>query len=258
MESVTEELRKEWAQKQLELQSKLILEDTQAWQTKRITAENDLGFPGEESLQYVGGVDISFIKDDNVNACAAFVVCRFPDMKVVHRDLSMVKLTKPYIAGFLAFREADFLIEKIEKLRRDNLKIFPQVVLVDGNGLLHPREMGLACHMGVILDMPFIGVAKNLLHVPGLQRDVEFKDKIKQMERGGDSFELVGQFNRVYGLALRSCDDAPNPIYVSQGHRISLETAKWVVMKCIKYRIPEPTRKADHFSRDFLREQGKR
>lgn len=92
----------------------------------------------------------------------------------------MVKLTKPYIPGFLAFREAEFLIEKIEKLRNSEPRLFPQVVLVDGNGLLHPREMGLACQMGVILDMPFIGVAKNLLCVPGVQRDDEFRNKVLQ------------------------------------------------------------------------------
>lgn len=82
-EPITEDLRRDWAEKQAEYKKKLILTDTEAWQTERITAENSLDHPNEEALSYVGGVDISFIKDDKINACAAFVVCRFPDMKVI-------------------------------------------------------------------------------------------------------------------------------------------------------------------------------
>jgi hypothetical protein len=83
----------------------------------------------------------------------------------VYEDYQMVRLTQPYVPGFLAFREADFLVELLEKLRKNDEKLFPQVVILDGNGILHQQGCGLACHVGVRANVSAIGVAKTFLQV---------------------------------------------------------------------------------------------
>ncbi|XP_064645988.1 endonuclease V-like [Lineus longissimus] len=245
--SLDEDIRTKWEKEQLELKKKLILENTEEWQQK---VEDDDETSG---LQYIGGVDISFVKGDTRNACAALVVCKFPSLEVVYEDCTMVELTAPYIPGFLAFREADFLVERFYKLRSVHPEYLPQLVLVDGNGLLHPREFGLACHLGVLLDLPAAGVAKKLFQVDGLENDAKHKEKIDGLRKGGDTFPLVGSSGRTLGVALRSNEATKNPVYVSAGHKISLEATVTVVKKCCKHRIPEPVRQADIRSREFLR-----
>ncbi len=132
-----------------------------------------------------------------------------------------------------------------------------QVIMVDGNGILHPREFGLASQLGVLVDIPTLGVAKKLFQVDGLEKNDEHKDKIKQLTRGGDTFPLVGESGRTLGLALRTVDGSSNPVYISQGHKLSLDTALWVTKQCCQHRIPEPTRQADILSREYLRKHFK-
>lgn len=103
--------------------------DTEAWQ-------RDPSFSG---LQKVGGVDVSFVKGDSVRACASLVVLSYPELKVVYEDSRMVGLKAPYVSGFLAFREVPFLVELVQRLQEKEPDLMPQVVLVDGNGVLHQR-----------------------------------------------------------------------------------------------------------------------
>ncbi|XP_066836401.1 endonuclease V isoform X2 [Anser cygnoides] len=117
------------------------------------------------------------------------------------------------------------------------------VLLVDGNGLLHHRGFGVACHLGVLTDLPCIGVAKNLLQVDGLARDELHREQIRSLQRGGDTFPLTGTSGNVLGMALRSCNSS-KPLYISVGHRVCLETAVRLVQSCCRYRIPEPIRQA--------------
>lgn len=91
----------------------------------------------------------------------------------------MVAVSAPYVAGFLAFREVPFMVEAVERLQREQPGLRPQVLLVDGNGLLHQRGFGVACHLGVLTDLPCVGVAKNLLHVDGLVKDELHKEQVK-------------------------------------------------------------------------------
>lgn len=128
--------------------------------------------------------------------------------------------------------------------------------MVDGNGLLHPRGFGLACHLGVLADLPTIGIGKNLHHVDGLTLS-----GVKQLLEAKDSFSkdlltLTGSSGRIWGVAMRSTWNTSKPIFVSIGHRISLQTAVKVVGMTCKYRVPEPVRQADIRSRDFLRKNG--
>ena len=90
----------------------------------------------------LGGVDVSFIKGDNVNACACIVVMSYPDLQVVHTMCRMIHLPAPYISGFLAFRECDSLLDMIHDLKRTHSNYVPDIIMVDGNGVLHPRGVG--------------------------------------------------------------------------------------------------------------------
>ncbi|XP_010854596.1 PREDICTED: endonuclease V isoform X2 [Bison bison bison] len=154
----------------------------------------------------------------------------------------MVTLTAPYVSGFLAFRELPFLVDAVQQLRQREPRLMPQVLFVDGNGVLHHRGFGVACHLGVLTDLPCIGVAKKLLQVDGLENNALHKEKIQLLKAGGDSFPLMGGSGTVLGRALRSHDHSTKPLYVSVGHKISLEAAVRLTHSCCKFRIPEPVR----------------
>ncbi|XP_054112554.1 endonuclease V isoform X6 [Callithrix jacchus] len=128
-----------------------------------------------------------------------------------------------------------------------------EVLLVDGNGMLHHRGFGVACHLGVLTDLPCIGVAKKLLQVDGLENDALHKEKIRLLQAGGDSFPLLGSSGTVLGMALKSHDRSTRPLYVSVGHKMSLEAAVRLTCCCCKFRIPEPVRQADICSREHIR-----
>ncbi|GFS19385.1 endonuclease V [Elysia marginata] len=117
-------------------------------------------------------------------------------------------------------------------------------------------RFGLACHLGVVLDIPTMGVAKSLISAQGISEDEDHKKMKRTLAGAGDNFDLVSDSGEVLGNCLRVHDGAPNPVYISVGHRVSLESAKWLALECSMYRIPEPVRRADLDSREYLR-QGK-
>ncbi|XP_030876397.1 endonuclease V isoform X3 [Leptonychotes weddellii] len=233
-----------WKREQARLKALVVDRDTEAWQ-------RDAAFSG---LQRVGGVDVSFVKGDSVSACASLVVLSYPELEVVYEDCCMVSLTAPYVSGFLAFREVPFLVDAVRRLQEKEPRLVPQVLLVDGNGVLHhrggrrhlppqpdnceigaegcvpgqagspspvfpvlspptglclpgkirrvlvcslstpsldylahcptspaslsaPAGFGVACHLGVLTDLPCVGVAKKLLQVDGLENDAQHKEK---------------------------------------------------------------------------------
>ena len=122
---------------------------------------------------------------------------------------------------------------------------------------MHPHHFGLACHVGVHLDLPTVGVAKNLFQMndEGLLRDEGHKRAIDGLSDAGDSFELRDASGKVLGVAVKSCRGATKPVFVSVGHAIGLEAAAALVAACARFRVPEPTRQADIKSREFLRKR---
>ncbi|XP_035157893.1 endonuclease V isoform X1 [Callithrix jacchus] len=240
---LSEETLSLWKREQARLKACVVDRDTEAWQ-------RDPAFSG---LRRVGGVDVSFVKGDSVRACASLVVLSYPELEVVYEKSRMVSLTAPYMSGFLAFREVPFLLELVQQLREKEPDLMPQVLLVDGNGMLHHRGFGVACHLGVLTDLPCIGVAKKLLQVDGLENDALHKEKIRLLQAGGDSFPLLGSSGTVLGMALKSHDRSTRPLYVSVGHKMSLEAAVRLTCCCCKFRIPEPVRQADICSREHIR-----
>ncbi|XP_012968890.1 endonuclease V isoform X1 [Mesocricetus auratus] len=231
------------AREQARLKTRVVHGDTEAWQ-------RDPAFSG---LRRVGGVDVSFVNGDSSGACASLVVLSYPELKVVYEDSHMVRLQAPYVSGFLAFREVPFLVELVQRLQEKEPGLMPQVLLVDGNGVLHQRGFGVACHLGVLTDLPCIGVAKKLLQVDGLENNSLHKEKIVLLQAGGDTFPLMGDSGTVLGMALKSHDHSTKPLYVSVGHRISLEVAVRLTHLCCRFRIPEPIRQADIRSREHIR-----
>lgn len=235
----TEEIREKWIKEQEEIRSKiLVLSD----------GDGDIS-----DIKKVAGVDISFVKNSDIDACVAVVVLEYPSLRVLYEGYEMVKLREPYIPGFLAFREVPFFVQVI---RRIPPEYAPQLVFVDGNGVLHPRGCGSASHLGVLLGIPTVGVAKQFLVAGGLTRDaVEAEFAATCGATPGSYMLLRGctDGGAVLGAALRG-PTSKVPLYVSVGHMVSLEKAVQVVLKCCLHRIPEPIRQADLLSRKFLRD----
>jgi deoxyribonuclease V len=187
-------------------------------------------------MRYVAGADMAFDPDTEV-AFAGVIVYRFPGLEEVERRMARRKLRFPYIPGLLSFRESPVLLAAFARLRTE-----PDFILIDGHGRAHPRRFGIACHIGILLDKPTIGCAKSLLvgehQEPG--------------KRAGSTTPLMLEGERI-GVVLRTRDDV-RPIYVTTGHRVSLDSAVRLVKQCVDgFRLPKPTREADHYVRDLRR-----
>ena len=184
-------------------------------------------------------------------AVSALVVCD-KDLKIVYEDYKVVKMTEPYVPGFLAFREVNHLVDLVNDLKKNSPEFLPQVILVDGNGILHVKGFGLACHLGVLVDIPTIGCSKNVFNVDGISKK-KVKDLAKKnLIKGGDSVELVGDSGTIWGYAFKSNDEVVNPMIISCGHKISNETSLKIVKKSIVHRIPQPIRFSDKVSRRLI------
>lgn len=258
-------LRWNWARQQIRLRTQLVEQDDFAWS---LDGEND-----SCRLRFIAGVDISFFSSeqdpDDQRACSALVVFELDssnNLTVVWEDHEFIHMTEPYIAGFLAFREIPHLQSLLGRLRQARPEIMPDVILVDGNGVLHPKGFGCASHFGVVCNVVCIGIAKNLHMIDGLDRN-DVRQRVETAGQGGHVL-LTGASGRVWGAALlpdppnkaalgRAAKEAnaKNPIFVSVGHRIGLETSLRIAnLCCTSRREPEPTRAADMRSRELVRQ----
>ncbi|XP_054157242.1 endonuclease V-like [Oppia nitens] len=239
-----EDLTEEFMKIQIELSEKVITQDSDDWMS-------DLN-----SCDLIAGLDISYSKTDSCLGCVSCVVLDANNQfAIVYENNSIIRLTNQYIAGFLAFREIEFLVKEYETLKQNQPKLLPKIWLIDGNGLLHPRKFGLASHFGVLTDTAVIGVAKNPYYMSFVDQSVkdEHKRRILSLQKIGDQFDIKNSSgDEVIGVALKTRNDCKNPVYVSIGHKVSLETAIQVVLKCCLYRVPEPIRRADIISRQQI------
>jgi len=192
----------------------------------RVVREDDLG-----AVRYVAGTDVAFEQGLKTTK-GAVAVLSFPDLELEEYALARRRTSFPYVPGLLSFREIPVLLEAIDKLHRA-----PDLVLCDGQGYAHPRRFGLACHLGVLTGLPTIGVAKSRLI--GSHADVP--------ENKGDWTPLMDGEERI-GAVLRTRVGV-RPLFVSTGHRVSLETAIGYTLACLtRYRLPETTRWADRLA----------
>lgn len=176
----------------------------------------------------IGGADVGFEQGGEITR-AALVLLEYPSMKLVAHTVARVATTMPYIPGFLSFREYPALLAAWEQLDQH-----PDLLFVDGHGIAHPRRLGVASHFGLLVDVPTIGVAKRRLC--GKYADLAEEPGSKQplMDKG----EQLAWVWR----SKKRC----NPLFVSTGHRVGMDTAMEWVERCMGgYRLPEPTRWAD-------------
>jgi deoxyribonuclease V len=178
-----------------------------------------------QTIRYVAGVDVGFENAGNITR-AAVAVLSFPALQLQEQTIARRPTVFPYIPGLLSFREVPAVLDALEKLQT-----LPDLLLCDGQGTAHPRRFGIACHLGLLTNIPSIGVAKSLLI--GKHTDVpDEKGAWQPLQHKGETI----------GAALRTRPKT-KPLYISPGHRVSLETAIDYVLQCTtKYRLPETTR----------------
>lgn len=183
------------------------------------------------TVHRVAGVDVGFEDHFSITR-AGVVVLSYPELEPMDQAIARRPTSFPYVPGLLSFREIPAVLEALE-----GLDTLPDLLLCDGQGIAHPRRMGIASHLGLITDIPSIGVGKTRLC--GTHRKVpEGKGEWTPLRNG----------EQVIGAVLRTREGV-KPVYVSPGHRISLKTAIDYVMGCVtRYRLPETTRQADRLA----------
>jgi deoxyribonuclease V len=237
---------------------------TQRWdvtpaEARQIQEELRSLWKGEDAfgaIRIVAGLDASFVLTGSQalkktasrwsrlgeanQAIGCVVTYRFPEMKEVERTHAILPLNFPYVPGLLSFREIPVLLAALRKLQT-----MPDLLFCDAQGYAHPRRMGLASHLGMIMDLPTIGCAKSLLI--GSHKSLP--------EKAGSWVPLIDEKAGGEGIgAVLRTRTGVKPIYVSQGHRVSLETAIQLTLAVSDgYRIPRPTRDADHFASEIKR-----
>lgn len=198
---------------------------------KRLLVENRFG-----TLETIGGVDVGY---DNARglAHASVVTMRLGELVPIEQIQVYTPVQFPYVPGLLSFREIPAIIEALKQLAH-----MPDLLMVDGHGIAHPRRMGIAAHLGAFLEWPTIGVAKKRL--TGTY-------EMPADERGAHTRLLVGDEQIGYVLRTR---EGVKPVFVSPGHRVGMNMALRIVLQCLtRYKLPEPTRLADKFSKCRIR-----
>jgi deoxyribonuclease V len=187
-----------------------------------------------ETVRRVAGIDVAY---GGNRACAAVVVFRFPEIVEIEVAVAVKRDAFDYVPGFFSLREAPVMIRALVKLDRP-----PDLLLVDGHGRAHPRCFGLACHLGVLVDLPTIGCAKTRLVGA-------FREPLPESGHYSPLFEGPN----LLGAVVRTRKNV-RPLFVSTGHRIDLTTAVAYVLACCRgYRLPEPLRRAHQVARITLR-----
>ncbi len=194
---------------------------------QQVKLQNDFG-----ELRTIAGIDASYDIVNNITR-AFVVVLDLKTMTVIDRAKAEQPTRFPYVPGFLSFRETPTILDALAKLSEQ-----PDIVMVDGQGVAHPRRFGIACHVGVLTGLPGIGVAKSRLS--GFYTE-------PALEKGATT--ILGYKTEQLGTVLRSKTNV-KPLFISPGHRIDQATALAITRNCLTtYRLPEPTRLADKWSK---------
>ena len=198
--------------------------DVQKELSKKVIKQRKFG-----ELKTVAGADLSVLKSEKKLICG-IILFSYPDLTEIERVYTVSDEKFPYIPGLLAFREGPAIIETFKKLRQR-----PDLLIIDGQGIAHPRGFGIACHVGVLLDIPAMGIAKKRLYgnydEPGGKK--------------GSWAPLVSGEGGIIGSVLRTRDHT-KPVFVSAGHKIDTASAREITLSCSRgYKVPEPTRRAD-------------
>jgi deoxyribonuclease V len=205
---------KKLRKKQLKIREKIILDDA-----------------FQDDIKSVAGFDVAYPRNAFDDACASIIIMDYNKKKIVEKQVVFDKIFFPYIPTYLSFREFPFVKKLMEKI-----DFCPDVLMFDGNGILHPYHVGIASHAGVLLDVPSVGVAKNLLCGDVKNGDVLFDEQI-------------------VGKTFFANERIKNPVYVSTGHRVSLKNCVDIVKNLSCFKNPEPLRLAHKHATETLKKQ---
>lgn len=191
--------------------------------------------PLKGTPKHIAGVDAAFLGDRIISVACLY---KYPDLTPIEERYVAAEVSFPYIPGYLSFREGPSIIQALS-----SLNIRPDLILFDGQGIAHPKGLGIAAHIGALLDLPSIGCAKSRLvgeyEEPGYKKG---------------SWSPLGYKGKVVGAVLRTRDNV-RPLFISPGHRIDLKGSIEIVLRCTsKYRLPEPLRRADFMSKRLKEE----
>lgn len=200
---------------------------------KLVSLEDGFG-----EIKTIAGVDLS-LNDEKNEGHAIVVVLSYPEFQVLETRYATASLQMPYIPGLLSFRESPIALQAFAQVQT-----VPDLIMVDGQGQAHPRGFGIACHLGVLLDVPSIGVAKSRLYG-------EY-DAAALAETPGSFVPLEDRAHRhVIGSVVRT-KPRTNPLFISPGHKVSVDSATRIVLDCVRgYRLPEPTRQAHNLITEY-------
>lgn len=201
--------------------------------------------PLKKQPKLIAGIDCAFSKDGE-KIIAAVVVLKLPNFTPVETTTAWRKVTFPYIPGLLSFREAPVCIAALEKL-----KTKPDLFIIDGQGIAHPRRLGLAAHLGLFFDKPTIGCAKSRLigrfEEPPLEKGAYTLLKDKKRMKPDTQYTIRNTQYETIGAVVRTRTNV-KPVFVSVGNKCLLKDAIKITLACaVKYRLPEPTRLAHQF-----------
>lgn len=179
-------------------------------------------------IDKVAGADVSYYKNKMI---AGVIVFEFPNLKAIEKQSFISPINSPYIPGLLTFREGPSILAAFKKIKSE-----PDIILFDGQGIAHPRRMGIATHLGLFLDKPTIGCAKSRL-----------SGKYTSVGEEKGNYTLLKEGEEILGAVLRTRRRV-KPVFISPGHKIDLPNSIEIVLKCIvKYRLPLPVREAHIF-----------
>ncbi len=182
---------------------------------------------GFEDIKLIAGCDQAYFQNKIISAVA---VLNYKDLSVAELKYTIQDVKFPYISGYLSYRESPVILETFNKLKKE-----PDLILVDGNGILHPRKIGLASHLGLILDKPTVGVAKNLM-------------------LGDEKDDKIFVENEPRAIIMKTRNFA-KPIYVSPGHLVTLTNSLEIVKHCLRgSKLPEPLKVAHNYANKIKRE----
>ncbi len=192
--------------------------------------------PLPRDIRYIAGADVSFNKFEK-DVYAGIIVLSYPDLTPVEHAVVKMEVTFPYIPGFLSFREIPPLLACYEKLR-----ITPDVTVIDGHGIAHPRRLGIAAHFGLAIQKSTMGVAKNILY-----------GEVEEPAISAHSYTYIidPKTNEKIGITYRS-KNGVKPIFISPGNQADIESVRTLALSLIrKHRLPEPTRMAHNLVNAF-------
>jgi len=179
-------------------------------------------------IKKVAGADVSYYQNKMI---AGVIIFEFPNLKVIERQSFISPVNFPYIPGLLTFREGPILLEAFKRIKNE-----PDIILFDGQGIAHPRRMGMATHLGLFLDKPTIGCAKSKL-----------SGNYKTLGEEKGSYSLLREGKEIIGAVIRTRKKV-KPVFISPGNKIDLHNSIEIVLKCTdKYKLPVPVREAHLF-----------